>query len=109
MPYTATFRGIWLVEPDPDDTRAADDGYDAGAYWGVALVEGGDFLVYIAHCNELRAPQYDVVGDLDQADLPTNIYVEAALEFNALLQNEDDKALAVRAEPYEVRMKLDLR
>lgn len=49
---TEGFVGRWLVEPDSDDTRTAEEGHDAGAYWGVALTRRGRIAVYTAHCNE---------------------------------------------------------
>ncbi len=49
---TMAFMGRWLVEPDRDETRTRESGYDAGGYWGVALTQRGRFAVYAAHCND---------------------------------------------------------
>ena len=105
--YTATFHGTWLLAPDPDETRTADDGYDSGAYWGVALLEGGDFLAYTAHVNEGWAPNYEIIGDLEEG-LPGDIFIEAAMAFNALLQQGNANAKGTDGAPYEVRVPLDL-
>jgi hypothetical protein len=106
--YTATFMGTWLVAPDPDETRADAGDFDAGAYWGVALLENGDFLVYVAHVNDGWEPGYEVAGDLEDAELPPNIFVEAALAFNSLLRIGNGNAKRTREAAYEVRVPLDL-
>ena len=75
--YVKAFQGRWLVEPDADQTRGeSTPGYDAGAYWGVALTAKGAIAVYCAHCNDGFPPQLDVYDDLQDAldhDVPENI------------------------------------
>jgi hypothetical protein len=44
------FEGRWLVSPD-EEMRTAEDHYDAGAYYGVALTKKGNIAVYCAHVN----------------------------------------------------------
>lgn len=100
--------GLWLVAPDPDETRADVGDFDAGAYWGVALLENGDFLVYVAHVNDVWEPEYEVAGDLEDAELPPNIFVEAALAFNSLLRIGNGNAKRTREAAYQVRVPLDL-
>ncbi|GAA1550448.1 hypothetical protein GCM10009827_083890 [Dactylosporangium maewongense] len=64
---TIEFDGAWLVEPDCDETRTAEEGYDAGAYWGVARTGRGRFAVYTAHCNERWPARLDDFDTLDEA------------------------------------------
>jgi hypothetical protein len=83
-PWEYEFKGTWLVEPDDWHTRAfdpVDDKWDAGAYYGVALLPDGRFLTYVAHCNGGWAPHLEVMNDLD-AGLPPNILgiAKAALD-----------------------------
>jgi hypothetical protein len=61
------FTGRWLVEPDSDETRTNEDGYDAGVYWGVALTRRGRIAVYAAHCNS-GGGQLEDYDDLDEAE-----------------------------------------
>lgn len=77
--HTEAFEGRWLIEPDPDETRTGEEGYDAGAYWGVAQTKRGRFAVYMAHCNEGFAPALADYDSLDDAegDLPADIFAEA--------------------------------
>jgi hypothetical protein len=79
---TVGFTGHWLVEPSLDETRTAEDGYDGGAYWGVALTERGRIAVYTAHCNE-RWPanlnDYDSLGQAAE-HVPAEIIAHAAAE-----------------------------
>lgn len=77
---TKGFHGRWLIIADPDKTRTAEDGYDAGAYWGVAVTAKNRIAVYTAHCNEGFAAQLDDFDTLEDAkdELPEDIYAEAA-------------------------------
>jgi Post-segregation antitoxin CcdA len=76
---TASFIGRWLVEPDSDDTRTGlvDQGYDAGAYWGVALTKRGRIAVYTAHCNDGWPAELHDFDTLDEAELPDDILAMA--------------------------------
>jgi hypothetical protein len=77
---TVGFTGRWLVCPDPDGTRAVEDGYDAGAYWGVALTQKGRIAVYLAHCNDGFPASLKDYDSLDEAseDAPADIIAQAA-------------------------------
>jgi hypothetical protein len=76
------FDGMWLVEPDRDETRTGEDGYDAGAYYGVALTGRGRIAVYIAHINERWAARLEDFDSFDQAAsvTPPDILALAAKE-----------------------------
>lgn len=77
--HMEAFEGRWLVEPDADETRTGEEGYDAGAYWGVALTKRGRIAVYVAHVNEGFAPSltdYDSLDDA-KANLPEDIFADA--------------------------------
>jgi hypothetical protein len=76
------FIGKWLVEPDEDWTRTGEEGYDAGAYWGVALTQRGKIAVYRAHVNGRWPASLDVYDSLDHADsngVPQDILAKAAI------------------------------
>jgi|ERR1022692_1211374 hypothetical protein len=80
---TKAFTGRWLVSPDSDETRTGEEGYDAGAYWGVALTRRGQIAVWMAHCNDGWPPGLNVYGTLDQAEqdrVPADIIALAATE-----------------------------
>ena len=80
---TVGFTGRWLVEPDPDETRAGRRGYDAGAYWGVALTRRGRFAVFAAPRHDRRAASLHVYDSLDAAandGVPGEITALAAAE-----------------------------
>lgn len=77
---TEGFIGRWLVHPDRDETRTGEDGYDAGAYWGVALTQKGRIAAYTAHCNEGfpgSLDDFDTLADAED-ELPADIYAQAA-------------------------------
>lgn len=77
------FTGRWLVDPDRDETRSAEEGQDAGAYWGVALTQRGRVAVYTAHCNERWSASLNDYDSLDQAadnGTPADIIARAAAE-----------------------------
>jgi hypothetical protein len=79
---TVGFTGHWLVEPSRDETRTAEDGYDAGAYWGIALTKRGRIAVYTAQCNErwpARLDDYDGLGQAAE-HVPADIVAQAAAE-----------------------------
>lgn len=80
--YEAEFLGRWLVFPDADETRTSEPGYDAGAYYGVALTGKGQIAVYVAHCNEGWAPALNTHASIDDAsgDYPQDILATAATE-----------------------------
>jgi hypothetical protein len=77
---TVGFTGRWLVDPDPDSTRSGEEGYDAGAYWGVALTQKGRIVVYLAHCNDGFPASLDDYGSLNEAadNAPSDIIAQAA-------------------------------
>jgi hypothetical protein len=56
------------------------DGYDAGAYCGVALTKRGRIAVYMAHCNEGWPAELRDFDSLDEAAkiVPEDILAEAA-------------------------------
>jgi hypothetical protein len=77
------FEGRWLVEPDPDETRTTESGYDPGAYYGVALTGRGNIAVYRAHSNdgfdaELKA--YDSFEEAEADGMPADILGTASAE-----------------------------
>src|SRR4051812_3273507 len=79
--YTAQFVGQWLVDPDPEETRTGEPGYDAGAYYGVALTQRGIIVVYMRHVNDGFAPTlntYESFEEAEQADAPGDILAMAA-------------------------------
>lgn len=81
QPYRAAFNGRWLVEPDRDETRTSEPGYDAGAYYGVAITEKRQVAVYVAHCNDGWAPHlktYDSLEEARENGLPDDFFAEAA-------------------------------
>lgn len=78
-----SFVGRWLVGPDPDESRTDMEFHDAGAYYGVAQTAGGRIAVYVAHCNDLWAPNLKVYECLEDAEfdkIPADILVLAARE-----------------------------
>jgi hypothetical protein len=62
---TVGFTGRWLVEPDPDESRAGRRGYDTGAYWGVALTRRGRFAVFAASRHDRWAASLHAYDSLD--------------------------------------------
>lgn len=79
---TVAFTGRWLVDPDPDETRTGETGYDAGAYWGIALTGRGRIAVFTAHCNDGWPTSLRDYDNLDQAAarVPADIIARAAAE-----------------------------
>jgi Post-segregation antitoxin CcdA len=77
--HTEAFEGRWLVEPDPDKTRTGEEGYEPGAYWGVAQTRRGRIAVYMAEINVGFAPQLTDYDSLDDAkgELPEDILAKA--------------------------------
>lgn len=77
---TVGFSGRWLVCPDLDGSRSGEEGYDAGAYWGVALTQKGRIAVYLAHCDNGFAASLNDYDSLDEAagDAPADIIAQAA-------------------------------
>ena len=77
---TVGFTGRWLVCPDPDGTRSGEEGYDAGAYWGVALTQKGRIAAYLAHCNGGFPASLNDYDSLEEAadDAPADIIAQAA-------------------------------
>ena len=70
------FEGRWLVEPDRDETRTTEDGYDDGAYYGVALTGRGNIAVYVAHCNDgfdAEVKAYDSFEEAEADGVPADI------------------------------------
>ncbi len=79
--YQAQFVGQWLLEPDPDETRTTEPGYDAGAYYGVALTQRGNIAVYMRHVNDRFAPTLHVYSSFEEAEqkgVPADILARAA-------------------------------
>ncbi|MGI8775302.1 MAG: type II toxin-antitoxin system CcdA family antitoxin [Actinomycetota bacterium] len=79
--YKGAFFGRWLVEPASDETRTTSpkQGWDAGAYWGIAITGKGRFVAYTAHCNERFLPSlvpYDTLDEMDD-DVPEDILILA--------------------------------
>jgi hypothetical protein len=74
------FTGFWLVEPDPGETGTSQKGYDADAYWGVALTKRGQIAVYTASSIWGFPGTLDVYASLDDAPLPEDIKANAAHE-----------------------------
>lgn len=83
---TVGFTGRWLVEPSRDETRTAEDGYDAGAYWGIAVTKRGRIAVCTAHCNERWPARLDDYDSLDQAaeHVPADVIARAAAELGEM-------------------------
>jgi hypothetical protein len=82
-PLAKSFAGRWLLGPDSDETRTGLDGYDAGAYWGVALTRRGRIAVVTAHCNERWPADLKVYETLDAAEedgVPADILALAGAE-----------------------------
>ncbi len=79
-PRLVEFDGRWLVDPEPDYTRTAEPGYDAGAYYGVAFTKRGQVAIYVAHCNGGFDPSLNTYPSLQAAEedgLPKDIVAEA--------------------------------
>lgn len=80
------FKGRWLVKPEPDPTfgsRTRLEGFDAGAYWGVALTARRQIAVWVGHCNGLWLPGLVVHPGIAQAEkkgLPGDIAALARSE-----------------------------
>ena len=76
------FEGRWLVEPDPDETRTTEEGYDAGAYYGVALTGRGNIAVYVAHCNagfDAKLKPYEFFEAAEDDGIPADILGTASI------------------------------
>jgi hypothetical protein len=85
-PYTAEFVGRWLLYPDENETRTGEPGYDAGAYYGVALTQRGNIAVYVRHVNDGFAPRLYTYSSLEEAEeegMPGDILAMAAVELGA--------------------------
>ncbi len=79
--YQAQFVGQWLLDPDPEETRTSEPGFDAGAYYGVALTQRGNIAVYTRHVNDGFAPMLEVYGSFEEAEQrgePADILARAA-------------------------------
>lgn len=84
-PYQAAFVGRWLLWPDETETRTGEPGYDAGAYYGVALTRRGDIAVYIRHVNDGFAPILTTYKSFEEAEkegTPGDILAIAAAEIS---------------------------
>ncbi len=68
IPYPVEFVGRWLVHPDERETRTGEPGYDAGAYFGVALTQKGNIAVYTRHVNDGFAPTLEVFHSFEEAE-----------------------------------------
>lgn len=83
QPLTVGFDGRWLVEPENDETRTGEEGYDAGAYWGIALTKRGRYAVFTAHCNEqwpATLKDYDTLDAAAADGTPADIIALAKQE-----------------------------
>jgi len=81
LPYTAMFVGRWLLWPDESETRTGEPGYDAGAYYGVALTRRANIAVYVRHVNDGFAPALTTYGSFEEAEqegVPADILAMAA-------------------------------
>jgi hypothetical protein len=86
IPYRAQFVGRWLLYPYPDETRTGEPGYDAGAYFGVALTQRGNIAVYTSHVNDGFPPElrtYNSFGEAEEEGVPGDILAMAASEMGA--------------------------
>ena len=85
IPYQAAFVGRWLLWPDETETRTGEPGYDAGAYYGVALTQRANIAVYMRHVNDGFAPILKTYGSFEQAEeegIPGDILAIAASEIS---------------------------
>ena len=83
---TVEFVGRWLLDPDPDDTRTGEPGYDAGAFYGVALTKRGNIAVVSEHCNGAWGPYLKTYADFEEAErdnVPSDILAMASAEMGA--------------------------
>lgn len=83
--YTAEFVGEWLLAPNEEETRTTYSGYDAGAYYGVALTRRGKIAVYVQHVNDRWPPYLQTYDSLKEArgdGLPVDIltFAEVAMD-----------------------------
>jgi hypothetical protein len=86
--YEAQFVGRWLLDPEIDETKTAEPGYDAGAYYGVALTERGNIAVYTRHVNDRFAPILKVYGSFEEAEqkgVPADILALAASQDSGVI------------------------
>jgi hypothetical protein len=84
-PYQKAFVGRWLVPPNETETRTEEPGYDAGAYYGVALTRRGNIAVYSRHVNDGFPPILTAYGSFDEAEedgVPGDILAMAASEIS---------------------------
>jgi hypothetical protein len=85
IPYQAEFVGRWLLWPDEWETRTGEPGYDAGAYYGVALTQRGNIAVYVRHVNDGFAPILQTYKSFEEAEsegMPGDILAIAAAEIH---------------------------
>jgi hypothetical protein len=84
-PYEAAFVGRWLLWPDEGETRTREPGYDAGAYYGVALTRRGNIAVYVRHVNDGFAPilkKFSTFEEAEDEGIPGDILATAASEIS---------------------------
>jgi len=77
------FEGRWLVEPDANETRTTEEGYDAGAYYGVALTKRGNLAVYCAHVNngfDAALSPYNSFEEAEADGMPADILGAASAD-----------------------------
>ncbi len=90
---TVRFVGEWLVWPDEDASRTTEPGYDAGAYYGVALTENGNIAVYCAHVNggfDTTLEVYSSIEAAEGAGVPPDIMGAAASKLGPNYVQERD-------------------
>jgi len=78
--------GSKLLHPDPDETRTGESGYDAGAYYGVALTQKSNIAVYVRHVNDGFPPSLSTYCSFEEAEgrgVPEDILARAAAAMDA--------------------------
>jgi hypothetical protein len=81
---TVGFTGRWLLEPDENETRSKDPGYDPGEYWGIALTKRGRIAVYGANVGVAGSAilrDYDSLGQASEL-VPNDLIARAAAELD---------------------------
>lgn len=80
-PRPVEFVGRWLLDPEPNETRTTEPGYDGGAFYGVALTKKGRLAIVSEHCNGGWGPElrtYDSFEKAEREGVPADILARAA-------------------------------